>query len=252
MFKKSFLACTILALSACSGGGGSSGATPSNAVGTTSGGTTTPPGSNTNTQPLPLTSGIGGVTTQTGGAVSIDIGFNNLIQESPDKQQYLKDYQIKIVDNSGFPIKNASVTLRIDVVSYGKGFLIRPVPTTGSIFNFTTECPNEDINKNDILDAGEDTNSDGRITPARAVVSLQAPNGLITNDAGVVTFQMQYSKRNAAWHGVQLTVTSSVNGTEGRASEVFGLPFTAGDQNAPGAAFAFSPYGESASCADRL
>jgi hypothetical protein len=247
---KNFVTITaLLMLSACGGGGGSAGGTSTT---TTAGTNPTTVNNTTATESNPLTAGLGGSTTQTGGAVSVAIGFNDKIKVSPDDQQYFKDYIIKVVDNNGFPVKGATIAPRIDVVRYGKGFLndqkATPAPT--ETFTLTRVCDSEDINGNDVLDAGEDTNGDLKLTPARATVSLQAVNGLVTNNDGVVLFQMQYPKSYAAWLAVRLTVSTKVSGSEGKSSELFGLGFVAGDEKQPGAAFSFSPYGRSNACTD--
>jgi hypothetical protein len=239
----------LVLLSACSGGGGSSGDTV-----TTTGSTGATTSNTSTTESNPLTAGLGGSTTQTGGAVSIAIGFNDKITVSSDDQQYFKDYIIKVVDKNGFPVKGASIVPRIDVVRYGKGFLNDPkaVPAPTVTFSLSAVCDAEDVNLNDVLDSGEDTNGDGKLTPLRATVSLQAVNGLITNNDGVVLFQMQYPKNYASWLAVRLTVSTTVSGSEGKSSELFGLPFLDGDEKKPGAAFSRAPYGTSGSCTDAL
>jgi hypothetical protein len=229
----------------CGGGGGSEGSTVTTA---TSGGTKTT-SNTTTTENNPLTAGLGGSTTQTDGAVSVAIGFNDKIATSSDDQQYLKDYIIKVVDNNGFPVKGASITPRIDVVRYAKGAIVDP-KADPVVFARTAVCNSEDVNKNDVLDPGEDTNGDGKLTPARATVSLQAVNGLVTNNDGIILFQMQYPKNYATWLGVRLTVSTVVKGSEGKASELFGLGFVAGDEKKDGTAFAVSPYGTSSVCTD--
>jgi hypothetical protein len=250
ILKNSVTVIVLFLLSACGGGGGNSGAT----VATSGGGTSTTTSNTSTTESNPLTAGLGGSTTQTGGAVSIAIGYNDKITVSSDDQQYLKDYVIKVVDKNGFPVKGATIVPRIDVVRYAKGFLNDPkaVPAPTVTFTIRTVCDSEDVNLNDVLDLGEDTNGDGRLTPLRATVSLQAVNGLVTNNDGVVLFQMQYPKNYASWLAVRLTVSTTVSGSEGKSSELFGLPFLDGDEKKPGVAFSSAPYGRSNSCTDAL
>jgi hypothetical protein len=231
-------------LTSCGGGGGSPGTNSLSNTTSVSGTVTT----------TPVNPGTGGSTTTPAGGISISIGFNDKITVSTDDQQYLRDYQIKVVDNSGFPVQGIVITPRIDVMQYAKGFLLNPLPASGSLFNYTALCDREDTNGNDVIDFPEtDVNGDNKITPARATVSIQAPTGLTTNADGVVTLQLQYSKRFAAYLNVKLSVSgSAILGTESKADETFGLSFVNGDQSNPGVAFAVSPFGTSSSCSDTL
>jgi hypothetical protein len=230
-------------LTACGGGGDASAGT--NVLNASN--STTVTGTVTST---PVNPGVGGSTTVTAGGISIVIGFNDKITVSADDQQYLRDYQIKVVNSLGFPVQGILVAPRIDVMGYAKGFLINPLPETGSLFSYSVFCEREDTNGNDLLDGSEtDVNRDGRLTPARATVSVQAVSGLTTNADGVVNLQLQYSKRFAAYLTVRLSVAApAVAGTENLAIETFGLSFLDGDQENPGVAFAVSPFGTSPFC----
>ena len=249
-FKTLLIAIFATSLVSCGGGGGDAGSTASTS-GTGTGTTTTASGTTTTT-PATVVNGVGGSTTQTDGAISIAIGYNDKIEVSADDQQYLKNYIIKVVDKNGFPIKGAVIAPRVDMVGYGKGYLNDPEadPKPTKTFTANAYCPSEDINLNDSLDAGEDTNGDGVVTPARAIVAIQAVNGLVTNNDGTVLFQAQYPKNFAYWIIARLTVTTKVNSTEGRSIEEFRLPYLAGDEKTRSAAFGLAPFGISGQCTD--
>jgi hypothetical protein len=88
------------------------------------------------------------------------------------------------------------------------------------------DCLNEDTNFNGILDAGEDYNADGRLTPGNvASVNATAP----TNPSGIAQADVTYVKGFATWAAVNLTATITVSGTEYIQSIPFVLPILAGD-----------------------
>lgn len=241
-------ATVLISIAACGGGGGSSGTTSS-----TGSSAATP--ISTTAAVDPLTTGVGGSTTQTDGAVSISIGFNDKIGVSTDGLQYLRDYSIKVVDTSGFPVVGIAINPTVVPFRYAKGELANPVPTTPSakspLYIVTAICNYEDTNGDGLLNPGEDTNGDGVLTPAKSLVSVQGISGLTTNKDGVAVIQLQYSKRDAGWVSVRLSVTASkIPGAESKTSEVFGLNFLAGEEANAGAAFRNSRFGQSSSCSD--
>jgi hypothetical protein len=241
MLKKFTTLFALVLLSACSGGGGEDGRSTSSSSTST---TVTP------TEVITSTAATG-VTTQSSGQISIEIGTGDKISVSSDEQQYLKDYIIKVVDSRGFPVIGATITPRVDMLSYEKG----AIPKGSTTASVTADCASEDgiLNGviNDQLDSGEDINGDGKLTPRRAIVSLQAAS-FTTNSSGAIIIQMQYPKNYAFWTEVSLSATASVNGTEKSAKYDTFLPVLAGDFSSTSSAFARSPYGISNVCTDAL
>lgn len=84
--------------------------------------------------------------------------------------------------------------------------------------------PNEDANRNLILDTGEDANSDGELTPPNSA-SGAVPTSVTTEENGVATFDLIYLKAHAAWIETEITADAMVLGTETRSTLIFWLPF---------------------------
>jgi adhesin/invasin len=84
--------------------------------------------------------------------------------------------------------------------------------------------PNEDVNRNLILDTTEDANGDGELTPPNSS-SGAVPTSVTTEENGVATFDLIYLKAYAAWIETEITADVLVLGTETRSTLTFWLPF---------------------------
>jgi hypothetical protein len=113
-------------------------------------------------------------------------------------------------------------------------------------------CPNDDVNRNGVLDDGEDLNSSGEIDPRKADVAIKMVGSSKTDANGLAIVQIEYGRDLATWVDFVITVTASgVSGTEARARYVGNL-YGLGNLPAPGSAFTnenvapafvISPYG---------
>ena len=210
--------------------------------------------------------GGGGIPDPNGG-VSIDIGSDGMIQDSPDGK-YRKVFTVtvttpKVGNTGGNPVKGATVYISARPTKYYKGLWIDRTATPPTRNNAAV-CAAEDtiVERNDILDPGEDLNGDGRLTPANAIVSAQmaaAPGGsvnpdlksAVTNERGVALVWVEWAKSNATWFEYELT--GKATGT-GYATELQGTyTFTAsanGDEFGDAAfnAFTVSPFGQQPGC----
>jgi hypothetical protein len=218
----------IASLAACGGGGGSPGTTGTG----TGSGTSTPTGTTT----------TGTVTAAS--AVSVSIGTDGTINaEAVSALKYSKKFVVTVVDQLGRPVLGAVVTPHVEMAAYAKGWLDRD-PTSFKVNNdYHVFCAAEDLNNNDVLDAGEDLNGDGILTPPRSTVAIVPTNGVYTTDAtGSVVFELQYAKNYATWIVPVLVATASVTGTEGTAKMEYFAGFAAGDDTTASTPFVFSPF----------
>ena len=187
--------------------------------------------------------------TVNGKALFITIGFGNTISNL-DETTYSKPFTVYVTDANGVAVGNQLLSLSVIPEIYYKGFLV---------FNKTWKyngnapaaiCANEDRNLNGILDAGEDTNGNGRLTPGNVVVT--APGNVTTDAAGRASFNLLYGEQYAPWVTVRITARASVAGTESRQSIFYNLGGVESDfssETVPPAGQS-SPFGRSALCTD--
>lgn len=184
--------------------------------------------------------------TVNGKALFITIGFGNTIANL-DETTYTKLFSVYVTDANGVSVGNQIVDLSVIPRNYYKGSLIfvKPIWT----YNGTpTICANEDINFDGILDAGEDTSSNGRLTPGN--IAVAAPGSVTTDASGRATFSLRYGEQFAPWATVELTARATVGGTESRQAISFDLVGLAGDFNQESIppAGVVSPFGSSGLC----
>ena len=188
--------------------------------------------------------------------VFISMGTGNEIFE-PNSAQYRKEFLVIVTDADGNGVEGVNVQLSILSDFYRKGFWALPL-TGGWIQQITTpieNCPDEDINRNGVLDMGEDLNNSGLIEAGNvATVTVQAGGGgtLITDANGLGLVDVIYAQDFAQWVFVALQARTDVQGTEFTETNRFWLDIAANDVNnrdatPPGQP---SPYGVSMLCSD--
>jgi hypothetical protein len=133
-----------------------------------------------------------------------------------------------------------------------KGFFVLPPPAPApQVWNqaVTAVCANEDANFNGILDAGEDLNGNGLLTPFGA--AAVNPTG-VSDSLGFADAVIAYAKDYAFWTTVTLEARVGVSGTP--ATATFDLVGLASDYSNLGVAPPGqpSPFGTSGNCADTL
>jgi hypothetical protein len=184
--------------------------------------------------------------TVTSDALSVAIGFDNKISDGPSGLTYVKKFVVTVNDAAGQAKADVAITPSIDLVTYYKGSYMTPGAWT-LVGGEKRACANEDLNRNGVIEAGEDFNSNGKLDPRKADVLITAIGGNKTDANGTAVIQIEYPKNVATWLKYTILVTaSSVAGTEGRASLTKELTaataeFTATDQPS----FIVSPYGTS-------
>jgi hypothetical protein len=196
--------------------------------------------------------------TVNGKALFITIAFGNTMTNL-DETTYKKPFSIYVTDANGVPVGNQMVSLSVIPTVYYKGSLIFDCPINKTFckdeerlwryFVSPTICPNEDLNLDGFLDAGEDTNNNKQLTPGNVVVT--APGTVTTDATGRASFDLEYGEQFAPWVTVAVTARASVVGTESRQSIEFDLVGLASDFfSVIPPAGAKSPFGTSGQCTD--
>jgi Bacterial Ig-like domain (group 1) len=184
--------------------------------------------------------------------VSIRLGTGNRIL-SPDLTKYSFPWTAVVVDSSGAPIQNATVTVQVVPVGYYKGSWFKPLaPAVGGwqrvAFETDTDgkyvttaggslveapvalCPSEDTSPRDgELQAIEDINGSGLLEPGNVATSDVEPAGKPTGANGFVDFSILYAKSFAEFARIRIDVRVKVDGTENLVSQTFTLPISAED-----------------------
>lgn len=185
-----------------------------------------------------------------GQSVFLSLGTGNTISENDNKTQFIMPFTVQAIDASGNAVNNATITLAIHPVAYGKGTYYQSGSAwqqSGSSTSATaiTVCPNEDLNQNGILDPGEDGdtltqaeinagwifnpdgNQNGKLDPGG--VAATSAGTVTTANGGTAEFNVTYPEDHALWVKVQLVASTTVQGTQSSTSTTFWLPILATD-----------------------
>lgn len=182
-------------------------------------------------------------------ALFVRLGTGNEIEE-PSLTTYRMPYTVMVTDANGNAAAGVPLALSVNPSdpnglnpAYAKG----RYNVVGTAWQQTVddECQNEDLDLNGILDIGEDSNSDGKLTPGNVAA---VPVNVVTDQNGIFEFGITYAQQFANWVHVRLTATASVDGTESLDFQDFWLPVSADDVSnvdvpPPGV---ISPFGEGA------
>ncbi|WP_338818960.1 Ig-like domain-containing protein [Acidovorax temperans] len=188
--------------------------------------------------------------TVNGQALFITIAANNTVEKL--STQYRKTFSVQVSDSNGSPVANQSLTVSVWPSVYRKGTLkFDAVNNVWFVDSFYVTCQNEDINRDGKLDAGEDFNSNGVLTPGQP--GLVSPANLTTDAAGNVEFTVTYGQQFAYWIDFDLNAKATVAGTESGAFFLFPASVPVSDatnKDVPPAAFN-NPFGSALSCSDK-
>jgi hypothetical protein len=188
--------------------------------------------------------------TVTAEPLGVSIGTNGEI--IVNSLTYVKQFVISVADAAGVAKADVNLVASVDLPIYRKGFYVisggKWVKSGG---RDTAVCPNEDTNRNGVLEAGEDANADAQLWPRKpdvTVTLLQSKTGA----DGTAILQIQYAQDHGSWVDALITVAASgVSGSEGRASYLVSpTPVDAAAINnvSSSPAFQLSPYGTGSSC----
>ncbi|SEI05817.1 Ig-like domain (group 1) [Rheinheimera pacifica] len=184
-------------------------------------------------------------------------GTGNVITK-PSISTYAKQFSVIVTDSSGNPVQNQSLNVSVAPVAYRKGYWVEspPAPAAFKVWvpfvtvrdanNLPLDCVSEDANLNGMIDAGEDINGDGLLTPGNPVT---VPATVTADENGIAVFNIIYPQDVGAWLDVRLQVSGFAAGTENVTYRNYGLPVSSEDTTNETSAPAANPYGVAASCA---
>ena len=190
--------------------------------------------------------------------LAVSIGTDNTIQDGPSGLTYIKRFVVLVVDSSGQAKADVQLTPSVDLNSYIKGYFdgpggwnraspsaSNPVPVPGSIGFTGSTCANEDLNRNGVLEAGEDINNNNQLDPRKSDVAITFIGTSRTNASGTAVLQIEYPKSVATWINYTILVSASgVSGTEGRTTYTGQLPAAAAEfTSTTPPSFVVGPYG---------
>ena len=190
--------------------------------------------------------------------LGVAIGTNNVIIVKT--LTYVKQFVVTVVDSAGNPKSGVTLATSVDLPNYRKGYYeVRTGTPSGWGKVPTAVCTNEDTDRNGVLDAGEDINSDGQLWPRKpdVLISLLDTSGnqvtsTTTAADGTAVLQIEYAQDHASWVDALITVVASgVGGSEGRANYLVApvpVPATELTNTTNSPAFVISPYGVGSLC----
>jgi hypothetical protein len=185
-------------------------------------------------------------------AFDISIGTGRLI-EIPTDSSYSKEFSVFVTDPDSNPVENVNLTFSATPEKfalggvYRKGFWVYNEDIDVWQTFVTAVCANEDVDGNGILDAGEDTNGDGQLTPGN-VASIPAIG--LTDENGQMLVDINYAKQFGAWVDITIAVNGESAGSEASETQNFSLGVAASDLTDEASPPPSSPYGVGLNCND--
>jgi Bacterial Ig-like domain (group 1) len=188
--------------------------------------------------------------------VFISLGTGNDIFE-PNSAQYRKEWVVQVTDAQGNGVNHVNLTVSVLSVRYWDGIRVwntkiwETVPGVEALP--AAGCPDEDVDRNGTLNAGEDMNGNNRIEAgniAAAAASVTGGSTVTTDQNGFALVDVFYPQEYAYWLEVTLDARTSVQGTEFSRRTTFVLPGLAADfsqenSEPPGL---YSPFGTDGLC----
>ena len=165
----------------------------------------------------------------------ISLGTGNELEEL-GSTDYVKEYSVFVTDGDSNAVEGIELTISALPYKYYKGYWYAfydgndfkqwgsrgadGLEETSDIFIPAKSCDNEDINFDGILQVGEDSNGDFKLTPGNKV----SVEGAVTTDInGRATIRLIYSQSYATWLDIKLIASTRVTGTESSAEAIFNL-----------------------------
>ncbi|MBU2280442.1 MAG: Ig-like domain-containing protein [Gammaproteobacteria bacterium] len=146
------------------------------------------------------------------------------VLESVEPNLYSVPYAIIVTDAAGNPVPNQQLNVSVTPNAFKKGvFLKRPL--IGTFVNWesvpTITCASEDVDRDGVLDTGEDINGDMQITPGNVATVSRT---VVADADGIAQVNIIYPREYATWVDVNLSVSSTAAGTENVSSRNLTLP----------------------------
>jgi hypothetical protein len=141
------------------------------------------------------------------------ISTNDKIEEADQELNYLKPFSIYVTDAAGKGVSGATVSVRLLPRFYYKGRTDPAGPPHFPIAPYT-QCPNEDLNFNGVLDTGDNNqNNDDKLWPGQAA-AFTLENAGVTDSTGFVILKVKYGQRYAFWAEYQIEARAVTAGSE--------------------------------------
>lgn len=185
-------------------------------------------------------------------AFDVSIGTGRLIQ-IPTNSSYSKEFSVFVTDPDSNPVENVNLTFSATPEKfvlggvYRKGYWVYNEDIGVWVTEVTATCRNEDMDGNGILDAGEDTNGDGQLTPGN-VATIPATG--VTDANGQMLVDISYAKQFGAWVDITIAVNGESAGSEASETQNFSLTVAASDLTDEASPPPDSPYGIGTFCND--
>jgi hypothetical protein len=180
-------------------------------------------------------------------AFDIVIGTGNQIEQETTTS-YLKRFAVFVSDSAGRPVSGVNLTASVNPVKFNEGgvywrgeWVFNTINSLWVQANIT-ECSNEDINANGILDAGEDSNGDEQLTPG-IVGTLTLTNNGVTDENGYAEIEYRYPENYGGWYFSEISVFGQSTGSEAQATTTFQLSVLADDVSDENVRPADNPFG---------
>lgn len=175
--------------------------------------------------------------------------FTGNTMSSLDSNTYSLPLSVAVTDSSGVAVAGQRVDLSLWPNNFHKGSM--SWNDTDSIWNVNytvTGCVNEDVNRNGILNVGEDVDGNSILWPGTP--ALLTKNSATTDANGLVTFNVNFGKNYALWVDVNVIARVAVAGTESGRTLSFRLPMLEEDRTkeTPAPAAVVSPFGVQPVC----
>jgi hypothetical protein len=197
-----------------------------------------------------------------GTAGSVVVNKSTTIESVNNDASYKLPFSVAVADANGTAVSGARVSLGIWPNRYWTGYWEKVGDEW--VVVWTGGAPNEDTNRNLVMDAGEDDidtwvcsdtddsgandnayitaggSGDGQLTPQNSYAGT-IPDSVVTDSDGQATFDLIYPKDVAAFLEVEISASTTVSGTETKSLKYQILPVLKGDEEAIGTS-AFSAY----------
>lgn len=188
---------------------------------------------------------------------------------------HAQEWNIIVTDSVGNSVQNTPIQVSLRSLEYAEGQLIVDTNAGQWVYDTTVVppspqfCPDEDVNRNGILEAAEDLNGSGQmeagnvatVAPVDPDASAESPcatagsggtaTEVITNSQGIARVCVIWPQNFSLWVRAQIEALSTVSGSESSAAQSFVLPALADDLNdiTSSPPSQFSPFGTDRNCA---
>ncbi|MCP4349418.1 MAG: hypothetical protein GY795_28390 [Desulfobacterales bacterium] len=142
-------------------------------------------------------------------AAFITIAKGTSIRSVNNDTAYEVPMSVTVTGANGNPVPNAEVSLSTWPYQFALGQWVECDPGSLSCcINIRDRFYNEDVNRNQVLDEGEDKNEDGMLMPPKSAAGIVQPSLVVTDQNGTADFSLVYPKSMAGWIEAEITATT--------------------------------------------